>query len=177
MKIKIIMNLMLLSILLIPNIVSAQVTPIDPHLIEIRYCGVPARYADGAIKRRTDVIREFERRYPLPEGFIRDEWEVDHTLPLALGGCDAVWNMQWLPKTIKRCSRLEPTNKDCFERKIYPNIINVVLDKTQKGVYSIFQVFSLEDSDFKLENRSTLYPPVILQPIPEPIIIQSTPIQ
>lgn len=163
------MRSLLFLVLFVPGVLLAETTPIDIHLIEIRYCGAPERYADGSIKRRTDVIREFERRYPLPENYNRDEWEIDHIIPLALGGCDAIWNMQWLPKAIKRCSKTAPLNKDCFERKIYPNTFSLILDDTKKGLWSMFQLPITDNGLLKLDNRGMLYPPVILQ---QPTIIE-----
>jgi 5-methylcytosine-specific restriction endonuclease McrA len=44
-------------------------------------------------------------------------WEVDHVIPLACGGCDAVANMQWLPSGAKSTS--SPLAKDRWERRVY----------------------------------------------------------
>ncbi len=89
------------------------------HLTETRYCGEPKRNADGSIKRNCYVVKAFEKLYPLPDGYDRDDWQADHVIPLALGGCDSVSNMQWLPKTIKTC--VDDHCKDRFERGgIYP---------------------------------------------------------
>lgn len=72
----------------------------DNHLTETRYCGAPARNSDGSIKRSHKVKKEFERLYPLPTGYNRDDWQIDHVIPLAIGGCDSISNMQWLPIAI-----------------------------------------------------------------------------
>lgn len=91
----------------------------DNHLTETRYCGEPKRTASGKIKRSAEVRREFERLYPLPPGYDRSKWQIDHVIPLVRGGCDAVRNMQWLPESIKTCAADDC--KDRWERGgIYP---------------------------------------------------------
>lgn len=90
------------------------------HLTETRYCGEPQRTATGKIKRSAEVRRQFERLYPLPQGYDRSMWQIDHVIPLASGGCDAVRNMQWLPTVIKTCA--DDDCKDRWERGgIYPS--------------------------------------------------------
>lgn len=90
-------------------------------LIETRYCGsTPERDDKGKIKRSRKVIAAFRAIYPCPEtgrttGACR-EWAIDHVIPLACGGCDAVSNMQWLPYRLKSASVI---GKDRFERDIY----------------------------------------------------------
>lgn len=44
-------------------------------------------------------------------------WAIDHVIPLAVGGCDAVSNLQWLPVEIKSCAGT--VCKDRWERKVY----------------------------------------------------------
>lgn len=90
----------------------------EDRLIETRYCGKPARTTGGKIKRSAIVIRTFERLYPLPAGYTRSDWAIDHVIPLANGGCDAVRNMQWMPAAGKSCS--EDYCKDRYERVVYP---------------------------------------------------------
>lgn len=92
-------------------------------LEETRYCTItPARDADGSISRRADVLRAFRDLYPCPEtGETRGAcpgWNIDHVIPLAVGGCDAVSNLQWLPTAIKRCAG--QACKDRWERLVYP---------------------------------------------------------
>lgn len=92
-------------------------------LEETRYCTVtPHRNADGSISRRADVLRAFRDMYPCPStGQTRGacpDWNIDHVIPLAVGGCDAVSNLQWLPTTIKRCAGRDC--KDRWERWVYP---------------------------------------------------------
>lgn len=96
----------------------AHAGPLD----ETRYCSVtPHRDADGSITRRADVLRAFRDSRPCPatqqkRGACRG-WNIDHVIPLAVGGCDAVSNLQWLPVEIKRCGH--PKCKDRWERIIY----------------------------------------------------------
>ena len=83
---------------------------IPPATTETRLCGPPARHARGKIIRRANVLHEFERLYPRPQDGRR--WYKDHVLPLACGGCDAVWNLQWLPEAQWR-------EKSTWERRVY----------------------------------------------------------
>ncbi len=87
------------------------------NAVDPRYCGEPQRTSSGKIKRSASVLRDFESLYPLPAGYVRSEWQIDHVIPLAVGGCDALHNLQWLPKVIKTCA--EDHCKDRFERVIY----------------------------------------------------------
>lgn len=90
----------------------------NPHLHETRYCGEPARDHWGKIRRNSYVVKVFKRLYPLPADYISSEWSVDHVIPLAVGGCDAISNLQWLPNSIKNTS--DQDNKDRWERRLYP---------------------------------------------------------
>lgn len=90
-------------------------------LDETRYCHVtPHRDADGSISRRADVLRAFRNRYPCPStGEKRGAcpgWAIDHVIPLAQRGCDAVSNLQWLPNQLKSCAK---TCKDRWEQQVY----------------------------------------------------------
>lgn len=92
----------------------------DNHLVETRYCGEPQRNPDGSIKRSKAVLNAFRKIHPLPADKNPAEWQIDHVIPLAEGGCDAVPNLQWLPKSIKTCA--DDDCKDRWERKgIYFN--------------------------------------------------------
>lgn len=82
-----------------------------------RYCGEPKRNASNRIIRSITERKRFEATYPLPAQFKREEWQVDHVIPLKSGGCDKLFNMQWLPKKIKTCA--DDMCKDRFERIIY----------------------------------------------------------
>lgn len=81
---------------------------------DARYCGEPDRDARGRILRDRGVVERFKRAYPMPQdGRI---WYVDHVIPLANGGCDLQFNLQWLPADLKTCRE---TCKDRWEREVY----------------------------------------------------------
>lgn len=91
-------------------------------LDETRYCAAtPNRDADGGITRRSDVLRAYRALYPCPAtGKTTGPcpgWNIDHTVPLACGGCDSVANLTWLPVEIKRCAGIHC--KDRWERRVY----------------------------------------------------------
>jgi 5-methylcytosine-specific restriction endonuclease McrA len=89
-------------------------------MTEIRYCGPVQRDAQGRIARSRAVLAAFEKAHPCPAtgtGGSCVGWAMDHVIPLACGGCDAVWNLQWLPDEIKNCAGTKC--KDRFERRIY----------------------------------------------------------
>lgn len=106
---------------------GAQAQMPDP-LREIRNCGEPKRNTTGAITRRADVLAAFQRAHPCPSTGLPigscPRWNKDHVLPLANGGCDAVWNLQWLPLEIKSAAGAFP--KDRWERKINASPAQVV---------------------------------------------------
>ena len=109
------MKYILLSFLLVSSAYAA------PDIYsETRYFGQPIRNADGSIKRDPKVIREFKKIHPCPSTLLTAGacagWAIDHVIPLACGGFDAVWNLQWLPDSIK--SSNDPHAKDRYERKI-----------------------------------------------------------
>jgi hypothetical protein len=105
----------------------AYAQPLDP-LVEQRYCGPPARTATGEIKRRAAVLGAFRRAHPCPvtgsTSGACPGWAIDHVIPLACGGCDAVSNLQWLPNGLKSAAVI---GKDRFERKIYCSPMQLVL--------------------------------------------------
>ncbi len=90
----------------------------ESRYVDTRYCGEPERYASGKIKRNTSLVRAFKRMYPLPDGYNKSKWHVDHVVPLSVGGCDSIENLQWLPVEIKSCAGT--VCKDRWERKVYP---------------------------------------------------------
>lgn len=99
---------------------SGPALAVSPFM-ETRYCGEPRRDANGKIIRRADVLNAFARLYPCPSTGKRERscsgWAIDHIIPLAVGGCDAVRNLQWLPNEIKSCGGTKC--KDRWERDIY----------------------------------------------------------
>lgn len=110
---------LILSVVVIMVGCGAHPAYADNHLTETRYCGEPKRTKAGKISRSKTVRLEFERLYPLPPGYDRSKWQVDHVIPIAAGGCDSVSNMQWLPESIKTCA--DDHCKDRWERSgIYP---------------------------------------------------------
>ena len=109
-----------LAILLLAVLPALTFAAPDPFA-ETRYCGEPKRTAAGHILRRADVLVEFRRLYACPvtgqhTGACKG-WAIDHVIPLAVGGCDAVRNLQWLPNKIKSCAGT--VCKDRWERKVY----------------------------------------------------------
>lgn len=89
---------------------------------DIRYCeGEPTRTASGEITRSSKAIRDFRKLHACPEtGLFQGAcpgWAIDHVIPRAVGGCDQVFNMQWLPVQIKSCAG--KICKDRWERDVY----------------------------------------------------------
>lgn len=88
---------------------------------DARYCGEPARDKNGKINRSQTVLRRFAKVFPCPATLEPvtscDGWAIDHTIPLAEGGCDSIANLTWLPDEIKSCS--STTCKDRWERKYH----------------------------------------------------------
>lgn len=91
---------------------------------EARYChaisDIP-RDKSGAIRRSVAVIDAFKFYHPCPATGLRfgscPLWSINHVIPLSVGGCDSVINMQWLPNAIKSCAG--ELCVDRFERRIY----------------------------------------------------------
>ena len=87
-----------------------------------RYCGPPARDANGTIIRSSAVLREFKKLHPCPNP---DEtrcpgWQIDHVIPLVCGGCDTIMNLQWMPVEIKTCALSTGVPcKDRWEQRVY----------------------------------------------------------
>lgn len=93
------------------------------QLTETRYCGTPERDARGQIKRSAAVLRVFQVIHPCPatgqKAGACPGWAVNHVIPLACGGCDAVGNLDWMPTAIKSCAG--PACRDRWERNVYDN--------------------------------------------------------
>src|SRR5574340_98601 len=110
---------MKLAIVLLLACSSALAGPLD----ETRYCGIEniKRNSDGSIHRRADVLREFRKLYACPSTGLHTGacpgWQMDHIIPLAVGGCDAVGNLAWMPVEIKTCGVWYC--KDRWERRVY----------------------------------------------------------
>lgn len=112
-----------------PGAINAQA--IDP-LKEYRYCGEPKRNKDGDISRSQRVLSAFQKQYACPAtGKTSGScpgWAIDHVIPLACGGCDAIINLQWLPNDLKSKA---VTGKDRFERTIYETNIECDFKNTK----------------------------------------------
>ena len=93
---------------------------VDPRA-EVRYCGPPARDADGTIHRSSAVIYAFRQIHPCPATGLTTGacpgWSMDHEISLACGGCDSVSNLHWMPNVIKSGPGIFP--KDRWELKVY----------------------------------------------------------
>lgn len=81
------------------------------------------RNTDGSIKRSAAVRDRYQRLVPCPSTGMSDgpcpEWEAQHVWPLACGGCDAVWNLTWAHKSIKRQGQGVAYCLDCVELPIH----------------------------------------------------------
>jgi|GEM_PF-2259370 len=126
---KIILLLIALAFIIVPaQIVYADSDP--------RYCGTPKRYANGKIKRSTKELARFARWHKCPSNGKYSyrgckDWQINHIIPLACGGCDNAENMEWAHKSIKTCAKnsvaYSPSSGkswkvhciDRYERKIY----------------------------------------------------------
>ena len=101
----------------IASLATAQT--LDPK-VDVRVGQSVIRTPAGVIKRSTAVIAAFQKLHPCPSTGAHigacPGWAVDHVIPLACGGVDAVYNMQWLPDQVKSCA---VWCKDRWERKIY----------------------------------------------------------
>lgn len=99
---------------------SKQAETLNP-LVDYRQTGRVVRDESGKTERSGAVQAAFRSKYPCPttkqSTGACPGWAIDHVIPLACGGSDAVYNLQWLPNTIK--SAKGPDSKDHFERKIY----------------------------------------------------------
>jgi hypothetical protein len=84
-------------------IIAALLTFAYAHA-DTRYCGEPKRYENGRIVRSLAVLEEFKRQYPLPAHLKRNEFEINHVIPLVCGGCDSVENLIWMHKLAKTCA-------------------------------------------------------------------------
>jgi hypothetical protein len=93
----------------------------DSRYLETRCCVTPNRDLSGKIVRDASVIYYFKKAHPCPVTGLKTgacpNWSVDHVIPLACGGVDAVSNMAWMPNAIKSGSGTLP--KDRWERKVY----------------------------------------------------------
>lgn len=97
--------------------------PASADAVDTRYCGIEniKRDADGRIARSSAVTRAFRSVYPCPSTGSTSGacpgWQMNHTIPLACGGCDALSNLDWMPVTIKTCA--DDDCRDRWELRVY----------------------------------------------------------
>lgn len=102
-------------------VIFYQATTYSGPLDETRYTKEIKRDKYGRILRRADVIAAFKKVHPCPSTGLTygacAKWSINHVIPLACGGKDAVSNMMWAPKIIKRCKKWWCIDR--YERKVY----------------------------------------------------------
>ena len=110
----------LLVVLHLCGVTSLYAQGLDP-LQDYRYGGTVLRGPTGITLRDKAVVARFKELYACPVTQIHSGacpgWAIDHVIPLACGGVDAVYNMQWLPNEIK--NQKGEFSKDHFERRVY----------------------------------------------------------
>lgn len=108
------------GIVLAIGVRCATAQELDP-IVDYRYAGEVIRNADGTTKRSTRVINAFKKMWACPSTGLHKGacpgWAIDHVIPLACGGRDAVYNMAWIPDAGKSCAA--DYCKDRYERKVY----------------------------------------------------------
>lgn len=115
------------------KIPQSLMTSADPDLIETRYCGPPKRDAKGRIKRRAAVITAYKKDHPCPSTGLYGEgtcenYSLNHTIPLACGGCDSVSNLSYMRNDVKKIV-------DSYEREI--SALNPPIDDTAACVNKV----------------------------------------
>ena len=110
-------KLLLIILLSCSSIGQGQVLD---RLKDYRQCGFVDRDESGNIKRSSTVTSAYKRLHPCPSTGLTygacPGWSLNHSIPLSCGGCDAVYNLTWMPNVIKTCS--QPWCVDRYERKI-----------------------------------------------------------
>jgi hypothetical protein len=113
-------SLLIIAIIFCLGMRNSRAQTLDP-LKDYRYVGQVTRDATGATARSTKVIAAFKAQWACPATGLHTGacpgWAIDHVIPLDCAGVDAVYNMQWLPDSIK--SAKGPFTKDHFERRVY----------------------------------------------------------
>lgn len=99
---------------------APEVEALNP-LVDYRATGQVHRNPNGSTQRSQQVLVAFRKAYLCPSTKQSTGacpgWAIDHVIPLACGGVDAVYNLQWLPDQIK--SGRGKYSKDHFERVVY----------------------------------------------------------
>lgn len=107
------------------------------HKTEYRVCGPAKRDSAGHIVRNQSVLTAHQKLHPCPSTGLQTGacpgWAQDHDIPLVKDGCDAVFNLSWMPidtterRGIKSCAKASGVLcKDRYEQQIYSNPIVVV---------------------------------------------------
>lgn len=111
------MRKLLLPLIFIAFTVHSQTLD---RLKDYRMCGAIVRDATGNIKRSSAVLTAYKKIHPCPSTGLTTGacpgWALNHSIPLACGGCDAVYNLTWMPDQIKSC--VNSWCVDRYERKI-----------------------------------------------------------
>ena len=98
------MRLVIIAFSIVFSMAVAADNSMDP-MKEIRYCGPPDRDANGVITRNPAVISAFRKNNACPStGLFTGScpnWSINHIKPRACGGCDAVYNLAWMPNILK----------------------------------------------------------------------------
>lgn len=118
------MMLRILAFMLLAS--SASAIDLNPYM-DYRYCGPNIkRDADGRISRSPKVLAAFKKIQPCPVTKKTygscPGWAINHDWPLANGGCDAVFNLSWMPNEAKSCA--EDYCRDRYERRIFGYVVN-----------------------------------------------------
>jgi len=121
MKLKSIITSIILAVLMHSAFATLPAPGTEGAINDPRYCGEPARDKNGKIKRSQTVLKKFTAVFPCPSTMLPTascpDWAIDHTIPLAMGGCDSQANLTWLPDAIKSCA--DDACKDRWERKYH----------------------------------------------------------
>lgn len=86
---------------------------------DCRYQGAPLRNPDNSIKRDWKVVSAYRKLHPCPSTGLHTGacpgWQLNHSISLACGGQDAVWNLVYMRIDVKKIV-------DGYERKINASI-------------------------------------------------------
>lgn len=119
------------SLLCMAASMACAQTTLDPYQ-DYRYCGPPKRNSVGTIVRDSKVTYYYRKIHRCPStGSYTGacpNYAMNHVVPLACGGCDAVYNLTWMRNDIKKL-------QDGVERHIYA--IEPVIADTEACTFQI----------------------------------------